>query len=466
LITIQSGMLIALGFLAAVLLGLLVAPALWRRAVRLTTRRIKTTIPLSDMEIEADRDRIRAEYAIKMHKLEMLVDQVKLTGARQQIEINRRDARVNMLEADLEQLKASYEEAQNAKRVLEQTIEARLPKLEARLADAKKVLQARESEVSELNSTAQKQVRALASARSLNDEHRKELARLGDLLSEKVPTGEAGLRAELQSFKTKTKEQAQLIERLQSLSSRRGQAAALASSEAADDAVARQAQLNLELTALRAENEDQGAQIARLQAAVEVFEKNADTEMLGSVRESRIALKARVQALEAQILQQTDTVSKLRSELAAANESLARQASHFTDELKRLGSGAASGQGGRRAAASTPRTSLAERIARANSAFEEDASKANVSAEPITEGTAAPSSDVEPQVVAVASVHSSDPESAATEIKSDPASSNEPPLAAEGPRGRETARSRFGKRFSTPNRPRLLDRLSGLSRTS
>jgi len=108
-ITIQSGMLIALGFLAAVLLGLLIAPALWRRAVRLTTRRIKTTMPLSEMEIEADRDRIRAEYAIKMHKLEMLVEQVKLTGARQQIEINRRDARVNMLEADLEQLRAGYE---------------------------------------------------------------------------------------------------------------------------------------------------------------------------------------------------------------------------------------------------------------------------------------------------------------------------------------------------------------------
>ena len=98
LVTIQTGMLVALGFLAASLLALLVAPAFWSRAVRLTTRRIKETMPLTDVEIRADKDRIRAEYAIKVHKLESQVEQVRLAGARQQIEINRRDASINELE--------------------------------------------------------------------------------------------------------------------------------------------------------------------------------------------------------------------------------------------------------------------------------------------------------------------------------------------------------------------------------
>ena len=82
MISIQSAMLVALGFLAASLVALVIAPAFWARAVRLTSNRIKDAMPLSEIEIRADKDRIRAEYAIKVHKLESLVDQVRLTGRR------------------------------------------------------------------------------------------------------------------------------------------------------------------------------------------------------------------------------------------------------------------------------------------------------------------------------------------------------------------------------------------------
>ena len=43
MISVQSAMLVALGFLAASLLGLLIGSALWSRAVRLTTLRLKQT---------------------------------------------------------------------------------------------------------------------------------------------------------------------------------------------------------------------------------------------------------------------------------------------------------------------------------------------------------------------------------------------------------------------------------------
>jgi hypothetical protein len=47
LISVQSGMLLALGFLLASLLGLLLASAFWSRAVRLTTARLKQSMPVS-----------------------------------------------------------------------------------------------------------------------------------------------------------------------------------------------------------------------------------------------------------------------------------------------------------------------------------------------------------------------------------------------------------------------------------
>jgi len=442
-ITIQSGMLIALGFLAAALFGLLVAPAFWRRAVRLTTRRIKDTMPLSEMEIAADRDRIRAEYAIKMHKLETLVEQVRLAGARQQIEINRRDARVNMLEADLERLQASYEEVQNAKRVLEQTIAERLPRVESRLTEAKKVLHAREREVGELTRTTEKQIQALATAGSLNAEQKSEIERLKDIVSSyelRPGGGQAGARAELEALRAKAREQAQLLARMQNSAGRRAGALLGADSSGAG---AENADAELQLTALRAKNEDQNAEIARLNAAIAVFEKSADGEMLGSIRESRLALKARVQSLEALSVQQAEIVAKLRNELAASNERLAQQAAHFTGELKRLGTGGGTAQTRRRGVAA-PRPSLAERVAQAG--LDTDGDSGNVAS-------------VEPEAVVnrIEPVPVEAPLAIATVdgIAAEPVAS----APAQGDGKPETIRASAG-------RPRLLDRIAGLSRTS
>jgi len=108
-------MLVALGFLAASLLGLLLASAFWSRAVRLTTIRIKQSMPVSESEIKADRDRLRAEYAIKVHKLETQLDQAKLERARHLIDINRRDASISALESNVGQYKSDLEENQNAR---------------------------------------------------------------------------------------------------------------------------------------------------------------------------------------------------------------------------------------------------------------------------------------------------------------------------------------------------------------
>ena len=176
-------MLVALGFLAASLLGLLVASAFWSRAVRLTTARIKQSMPVSEPEIKADRDRLRAEYAIKVHKLETQLDQAKLERARQLIEINRRDASISTLETDVVQLKADLEENQNARRVLEQTVADRLPRVEARLNEAKRLLFNRDREIAELTAGARRHKSALEEASSINAQQNAQIERLTTALT-------------------------------------------------------------------------------------------------------------------------------------------------------------------------------------------------------------------------------------------------------------------------------------------
>ncbi len=88
--------------------------------------------------------------------------------ARQMIDMNRRDASISTLETDVGQLKADLEENQNARRVLEQTVADRLPRVEARLNEAKRLLFNRDREIAELTAGAKRQqaVRSRRQARS------------------------------------------------------------------------------------------------------------------------------------------------------------------------------------------------------------------------------------------------------------------------------------------------------------
>lgn len=74
---LETVMLIAAGFLSACLLALLMVPALWRRAVRLTETRLRSQTPLSVADIEADKDRLRAEYALEIRRLERSLDSMR-----------------------------------------------------------------------------------------------------------------------------------------------------------------------------------------------------------------------------------------------------------------------------------------------------------------------------------------------------------------------------------------------------
>jgi hypothetical protein len=358
--TVQSVMLVALGFLAASLLGLLVASAFWSRAVRLTTARIKQSMPVSEPEIRADRDRLRAEYAIRVHKLETQLEQAKLSRARQHIEINRRDASISTLETDMGRLKVDLEENQNARRVLEQTVTDRLPRVEARLAEAKRLLFNRDREIAELTAGSRRHKQALEEATTIAAQQTAQIQRLtSSSLAKSAPVEtETSARSELDTLRAKTREQAALIDRLQRrLGSGYGlpapeaeaasarEEAARASKEVtqsargdeADDSDGGKLSYEREIRVLRARSDDQAGEIARLRSALAAFEEGAGAS--GNLRDSKLGLKARLGAAQAQSSQQAATIGKLRAELAATHERLARQAAHFMDEMRRVGTG-------------------------------------------------------------------------------------------------------------------------------
>lgn len=63
---IEYALLFGLGFLTAILAGLLLAPAIHRRIVKFTEDRILATMPVSPQELRAQKDMVRAEMAAQV----------------------------------------------------------------------------------------------------------------------------------------------------------------------------------------------------------------------------------------------------------------------------------------------------------------------------------------------------------------------------------------------------------------
>jgi myosin heavy subunit len=62
-IVIEFALLFGLGFLSALLIAMLIGPAIHRRIVVFTENRIRATVPISPQEVRAQRDLARAQYA-------------------------------------------------------------------------------------------------------------------------------------------------------------------------------------------------------------------------------------------------------------------------------------------------------------------------------------------------------------------------------------------------------------------
>ena len=151
---VEPIMYLAIGFLVSMLFGLMIVPLVHNRAVRLTTRRLEAATPLSMAEIQADKDQLRAEFAMSARRLEMSVDQLKNKTTSQLAELGKKSDAINRMKLELGEKNAtifSLEAREKAvKEQLRATEEEFSSKTEA-LRAADQALKDKQSELARLN---------------------------------------------------------------------------------------------------------------------------------------------------------------------------------------------------------------------------------------------------------------------------------------------------------------------------
>jgi chromosome segregation ATPase len=198
---IEPMMYIGIGFLVAGLLVIGVIPLVHARAERLTMRRMEALTPLSMAEIQADKDQLRAEFAMSTRRLEMSVEQLKAKTTNQLTEIGKKSDAIGRLKLQLSEQSAALVAAEaNEKRATDE-------------------LQALRADLSSKSGSYVETERLLADTRA-------ELAQASRQLQEKALLAESqnvqllALRAEAEALKGQIEsyemEARQLQERLQS----------------------------------------------------------------------------------------------------------------------------------------------------------------------------------------------------------------------------------------------------------
>src|SRR6266567_961278 len=177
---IEPIMYLAIGFLVSMLCGLMIVPLVHNRAVRLTTRRLEAATPLSMAEIQADKDQLRAEFAMSARRLEMSVDQLKNKTTSQLAELGKKSDAINRMKIELGEKNAT------------------IFGLEAREKAVKEQLRATEEEFAA-------KTELLRNAESALTDKQGELARINNELNDRAMTADSR-QVELVAVRTQIEE--------------------------------------------------------------------------------------------------------------------------------------------------------------------------------------------------------------------------------------------------------------------
>jgi len=131
---IETLMIFALGFLAASLGGLLLLPVLNARAARLARRRAEALVPLAPAEIAAERDFLRARFAVQQRRLERTVEAVRARRQADMAAIGARTMEAARLARDLTRREGEVADGLAHKARLEGELESALGEGAASLA--------------------------------------------------------------------------------------------------------------------------------------------------------------------------------------------------------------------------------------------------------------------------------------------------------------------------------------------
>ena len=223
---IEPIMYLAIGFLLSMLCGLMIVPLVHNRAVRLTTRRLEAATPLSMAEIQADKDQLRAEFAMSARRLELNVEQLKNKTTSQLAELGKKSDAINRMKIELGEKNATIfalEAREKAvKEQLRATEEEFVAKTEA-LRAAEQTLTAKQNELAKINTelndrsmTADSRQVELVAVRAQIDDLKN---RVGEAEKEFAAT-QARLAEERKDSDTATRELTEARGRVENLSQR------------------------------------------------------------------------------------------------------------------------------------------------------------------------------------------------------------------------------------------------------
>jgi chromosome segregation ATPase len=97
----ETLLLLILGFATAAFLGLIAGRIAWKLAFRLGARQAQRNMPSSMIELQTDRDRMRAEHAMMAKKLELRLGEIRMRMAEQTAEVSRHRNRFEILKQDV-----------------------------------------------------------------------------------------------------------------------------------------------------------------------------------------------------------------------------------------------------------------------------------------------------------------------------------------------------------------------------
>ncbi|MGY3488303.1 chromosome segregation ATPase [Bradyrhizobium sp. USDA 4011] len=223
---IEPIMYAAIGFLISMLCGLMIVPLVHNRAVRLTTRRMEAATPLSMAEIQADKDQLRAEFAMSARRLEMSVDQLKSKTTSQLAELGKKTDAINRMKIELGEKNAAIFALEAREKAMKEQLRATEEEFSAKtelLRNAEQALTDKQSELGKINAalndrsmTADSRQIELVAVRTQVEELKN---RVGDAAREFAAT-EARLAQERSQSETVTRELADARGRVENLSQR------------------------------------------------------------------------------------------------------------------------------------------------------------------------------------------------------------------------------------------------------
>jgi chromosome segregation ATPase len=223
---IEPIMYLAIGFLVSMLFGLMIMPLVHNRAVRLTTRRLEAATPLSMAEIQADKDQLRAEFAMSARRLEMSVDQLKNKTTSQLAELGKKADAINRMKIELGEKNATIFSLEAREKAVKEQLRATEEEFTAKtelLRNAEQALKEKQNDLVRLNGElsdrsmmAENRKVELVAVRAQIDELK---SRVGDAEKE-FSTTRARLEQERGESEKATRELAEARSRVENLSQR------------------------------------------------------------------------------------------------------------------------------------------------------------------------------------------------------------------------------------------------------